>query len=110
MASRLVVDPVRLIALPGIFLLDGPWFRPRGCIFYCDGVLERVWARACPAFDQMAVLAGCHEVRLGAEIGHIDHQRFALPLAPRIATAPPGRARVLRRGASGDKALSPLAL
>src|SRR5207237_3460210 len=57
MAARLVIDPVRLIVLPGIFLLDRPWFRPCGRIFYGDAVLERVGTGERPALDQMAVLA-----------------------------------------------------
>src|SRR6267142_5239888 len=110
MAPRLVVDPVRLIVLPGIFLLDSPWLRPRGRIFYCDGVLERVWTGAGPAFDQMPVLAGSHEVGLGAEIGDIDHQRFALPSAARIAKALPHLPRKMRAAHDRDNALPPLSL
>src|SRR5438093_488044 len=110
MAARLVVDPVRLIVLSGIFLLDGPWFRPRSRIFDCDGVLERVWTGARPPFDQMAVLAGSHEVGLGTEIGDIDHQRFALPSAARIAKALPDMARKMRTAVDRDNALPSLPL
>src|SRR2546422_6950324 len=110
MAPRLVVDPVRLIVLPGIFLPDGPRFRPRGRIFYCDGVLDRVRSSALPAFDQMTVLAGSHEVGLGAEIGDIDHQRIALPSAARIAKALPDISRKMRAAVDRDNALPPLPL
>src|SRR2546422_10911101 len=105
MASRLVVDPVRLIVLPGVFLLGCPRFRPRGGIFYCDHVLERVWASALPAFDQMPVLAGSHEVGLGTEIGDIDHQRIAFPSAARIAKALPGLACKMRAALEPESAL-----
>src|SRR2546427_6946748 len=110
MAPRLVVNAVRFIALHGIFLLDGPRFRPRGRVFYCDDVLERVWTGARPAFDQMPVFARPHEVSLGTEIGDIDHQRLALPSAPRIAKALADVARKMRAAADGNNALPSLAL
>src|SRR5438132_10499164 len=96
MAPRLVVESVRLIALHGIFLLDGPRFGPRGRVFYGDAVLERFRTGPRPAFDQMPVLARPHEVGLGTEVGDIDHQRFALPAAARIAKTLPDMARKMR--------------
>src|SRR5207244_10236327 len=110
MAPRLVVDPVRLIVLPGIFLLDSPWFHPRARVFYCDGVLERVWTGARPAFNQMPVLAGSHKVGLGTEIGDIDHQRVAFPASARIAKALPDMPWKMRAGVDRDNALPPLPL
>src|SRR5262245_5920210 len=46
MAPRLVIDPVRLVTLHGIFLLDGPWFGPRRRVFYCDDIFDREIGRA----------------------------------------------------------------
>src|SRR2546421_5413486 len=110
MAPRLVVDPVRLIALHGVFLLNGPRFRPRGRVFYCDDVLDRVWTGSGPTFDQMAVLARSLEVGLRTEIGDIDHQRFALPPAARIAEALPDMAWKMRTAIDRDNALPTLTL
>src|SRR4030095_11145066 len=81
---RLVIDPVRLFVLLGIFLLDGPRFRPCLRIVHRDGVLERVRTGARPTFGQMQVLARSHEIRLGTEIGDVDDQRLAFPAAPRV--------------------------
>src|SRR5207245_7678858 len=110
MAPRLVVNAVRFIALHGIFLLDGPRFRPRGRVFYCDDVLDRVCTGARPAFDQMPVFTRPHEVRLGTEIGDIDHQRLALPSAPRIAKALADVARKMRAAVYGQHAMHYLSL
>ena len=70
----LLVDPVRLVALLAVLLLDGPRFSPRGRVFDGDRVLDRVRVHACPSFDQVQVLLGALEVGLGTEIGHIDHE------------------------------------
>src|SRR6266850_4120183 len=88
-APRFLVDPIRLIALPGKFLLDGPWSCPRCRIGHRDDVLDRVSTGAGPAFDEMQVLGGSLEVDLAVEICHVDDQCVPLPMGHRI---PPPRA------------------
>src|SRR5215831_7289424 len=72
-ATRLVVDPVLLIALFRELLLDGPGPRPHGPILDGHGIVERGWAGPGPALDQVQVLARAAIVVLWAEIRHIDH-------------------------------------
>src|SRR5438093_5928053 len=58
----------------------------------------------------MPVFARPHEVGLRTEIGDIDHQRLALPSAPRIAKALADVARKMRAAVDGNNALPSLAL
>src|SRR5262249_22317157 len=109
-AARFVVDPVRLVALLRILLLDRPGFRPRGFVFNCDAVLDSVRTGARPSFDQMPVLARSHEVGLGTEVSDINHQCFAIPPAARIAKALQDMARKMRTAVDGDDALPALTL
>ena len=84
-AARLVIDPIFLVALPGEVLLDGPRPRPHGRILDHRLVGEGLWPGACPALDQMQVLARPENVRLGGEVRHVDDERVALPMAARVA-------------------------
>src|ERR1700722_19058056 len=92
-AARLVVNPVLLVALPAELLLDRPGLGPHGRIFDRDLVGEALRPGAGPALDEMQVLARTEDVGLRAEVGHVDHQRVAVPVAARIAEplADPGR-------------------
>src|SRR5258705_4230806 len=109
-APGLLVDPVRLVALLAVVLLDGPRFRPRRGILDGDRVLDRVRVNACPPFDQVQVLLGTLEVGLGAEIGHIDHECPAFPAAARVAPPLADVRRQMRAAGHGDGALPSLPL
>src|SRR5262245_22756939 len=80
-AARLGIEPVLFIALQGELLLDGPRTRPHGRILDCDLVGQRPWAGAGPALDQVKVLARSKDLGLRTEVGHVDHERVALPTA-----------------------------
>src|SRR5262249_54296547 len=83
-AARLVIDSVFLLALSAKLLLDGPRPGPHRRILDPDLVRQRPWPGARPALDQVQVLARPEGVGLGSEIGHVDHKRFALPMAARV--------------------------
>src|SRR6266446_10584472 len=66
-AARLVIDSVRLLALPDELLRDRPWLRPHGRIVNRDHVFEGSRPDPRPALDQMQVLARALKIRLRAE-------------------------------------------
>src|SRR5580704_630935 len=80
-AARLVVDPVLLLALSGELLADGPGSRPYGRVLDGHHVFERVRAGPGPALDQVQVLTRALNVGLRTEVGDVDHQRIAVPMA-----------------------------
>src|SRR5260370_35200141 len=84
-AARLGIQSVLLVALPGELLLDGPRPRPHGRIFDRDLVGEGLWPGACPALDQVQVLARALIVGLRTEVGHVNDEAIALPMAARVA-------------------------
>src|SRR6185436_8685387 len=66
-AARFVINPVRLLVLPGELLLRSPGSRPHRRVVDGDGVFERVRTGACPAFDQMQSLARALVIGLRTE-------------------------------------------
>src|SRR5262249_28847253 len=109
-AARLIVNPVRLVALPGELLLGGPGPGPHGRVFDSDLVCERGRPRARPALDQMQVLARTLKVRLRAEVRHVDDERVALPVAARAAVPLADTGRQGGAPVHDDVALPPLPL
>src|SRR6516165_11357032 len=109
-AARLVVDPVLGLALAGEILLDGPGAGPHGRILDGGDVFEHGRALARPPLDEMQVLARAAVVGLGAEIGHVDHERVALPVAARVAEPLPDAGRQMRASVHDDAALPSLPL
>src|SRR6516164_6685216 len=83
-AARLGIKSVLFVALSGEFLLDGPGPGPHGLIFDRDLVCEGLWPRARPSFNEMQVLARPLEIGFRTEVGHVDHQRVALPVTARV--------------------------
>src|SRR5262249_17910616 len=98
------------IALQGEFLLDGPGPRPHRRIFDRDLVGEGLWSRARPSLDEMQVLARPEGIGLRTEVGHVDHQRVALPVAAGVAIPLPDAGRQMRAAVHDDVALPALAL
>src|SRR6266568_1685935 len=84
-AARLVVNPVLLVALSSELLLDGPWSGPHGRVVDQDRVRKGLWPGARPALDQVQVLPRPERVGLGTEVGHVDYERIAFPMAARVA-------------------------
>src|SRR5579871_5368046 len=84
-AARLGVESVLFVTLSGEFLLHGPGPGPHGRIFDRDLVGEGRWSRARPPLNEVQVLARSKDIGFRAEIGHVDHQRVALPMATRVA-------------------------
>src|SRR5580704_8179333 len=80
-AAWLVIDPVLLLALSGELLADGPGSRPHGRVLDGHHVFERVRAGPGPALDQVQVLTRALNVGLRTEVGDVDHQRIAVPMA-----------------------------
>jgi hypothetical protein len=80
-AARLVKNSVFCVALPGELLLGGPRPRPHGRIFSGHHVFQRRWFGPCPTFDQVQVLARSLIIGFRTEVGHIDHEGIALPVA-----------------------------
>src|SRR5690348_17658824 len=109
-AARLVINSVLLVALLGELLLDGPWTRPHGGIFDGHFVFEGLWPGAGPALDEVHVFARAEEIGFRTEVGHVDHQRVALPVASRIAEPLADIGRQVRAAAHSDVALPALAL
>src|SRR5215475_7437886 len=58
----------------------------------------------------MEVLARALKIGFGAEIGDVDHQRIAFPMAARIAVPLADIGRQVRRPVHDDVALPPLSL
>src|SRR5438105_14826180 len=84
-AARLGINSVLLVALPAELLLDGPGLGPHGRIFDRNLVGERLRPGARPALNEVQVLARAKEIGLRTEIGHVDDERVALPMAARVA-------------------------
>src|SRR4029077_11076538 len=84
-ATRLGVESVLFVTLPGEFLLDGPGPGPHGRIFDRDLVGEGHWPRARPSLNEMQVLARPKDIGFRTEVGHVDDQRVALPMAGGVA-------------------------
>src|SRR5215475_2118617 len=82
---RLSIKPILVVALPGEFLHRRPRPGPYGRIFDGDPVFERGRARSRPALDQVQVLARALKISFRSEVRHVDHERIALPVAPRVA-------------------------
>src|SRR5258708_23236906 len=78
-ASRLVINSVRLLALPDELLRDRPWLRPHRRIVTRHHVLEGIRPDAPPALYQMQVLARPLKIRLRAELRYVDDEPLALP-------------------------------
>src|SRR5262249_23068073 len=62
------------------------------------------------ALDEMKVLAGALEFGLGAEIGDVDDQRVAFPVATRVAPPQTDGLREMRAPIDGDRAVPALSL
>src|SRR5262249_26610883 len=56
-ATRLVIDSIFLVALPGELLANRPWPGPRGRVFDRDLVGKRARAGPRPPLDEVQVLA-----------------------------------------------------
>src|SRR5262249_49512275 len=108
--ARLVIDPVLLLALLGEVLLDGPGLSPHGRIFDQDLVGKGLWPGARPALDQVQVLARPEHVGLGTEVGYVDHERIAFPMAARVAKPLTDVGWQVRTSVHDDVALPALAL
>ena len=110
MASGLLVDPIRLRALPGQILPDRPRPRPRRRILDRDDVVDHVLVDTGPPFDEAQVLARPLPIRFRTEVGHVDDERIAFPVCAGI-TRPladvPGKVWPI---AHGNDALPSLAL
>src|SRR5438445_12108043 len=109
-ATRLVINSVVLVALLGELLLDHPGPRPHRRIFDRDRVFERVRPGSRPALHQVQVLARALIIGLRTEIRHVDHQRIALPMAPRVAVPLADAGRQVRASVHDDVPLPPLPL
>src|SRR5262249_18729792 len=83
--ARLSVESILLVTLSGEFLLDGPGPGPHSRIFDRDLVGEGHGPRARPSLNEMQVLARPKDIGFRTEVGHVDHQRVALPMAARVA-------------------------
>src|SRR5712691_12486912 len=109
-AARLGINSILLVALPAELLLDGPGPDPHGRIFDRDLVGEGHWSRARPSLNEMQVLARPKGIGFRTEIGHVDHQRVALPMAARIAVPLTDVGRQVGAAVHNDVALPPLPL
>src|SRR5262249_50883784 len=109
-AARLGVESVLSVTLSGEFLLDGPGPGPNGRIFDRDLVGEGHRPRARPALHEMQVLARALVVGFRTEVGYVDHQRVALPMATRVAVPLADVRRQVGAAVHDDVALPPLSL
>src|SRR5439155_10246799 len=109
-ATRLVVDPVVLLALPAELLLGGPWPRPHGGIVDRDNVFNRVRPNPSPALDQMQVLARALKIGLRTEVRHIDDEGVAFPAPTRVAVPLADAGRQVGPSIHDDVALPALSL
>ena len=82
--AGLGVDSIPKVILQIEFLDRGPRSRPRRRILHRAHGLDHLRAGTGPALDEMQILAGSEEIRLGTEIGDVDDQRVSLPVAPRV--------------------------
>src|SRR5580658_4981197 len=109
-AARLVINSVLLLALPSEFLLGSPWLRPHGRIFDRNLVCEGLRVGARPPLDQVQVLARPLKIGFRAEVGHVDHERVALPMTTRVAEPLADVGRQVGAPVHNNIALPPLAL
>src|SRR5215831_3815135 len=109
-AARLGVESVLIVTLSGEFLLDGPGPGPHGRIFDRDLVGEGHWPRARPSLNEMQVLAGPKGISFRTEVGHVDYQRIALPMAARVTVPLADVGRQVGAAVHDDVALPPLPL
>src|SRR5258706_1984664 len=109
-AARLSVESVLFVTLSGEFLLDGPGPDPHGRIFDCDLVCEGHWPRARPTLNEMQVLARPKGIGFRTEVGHVNHQRVALPMAARVAEPLADVGRQVGAPVHDNVALPPLPL
>src|SRR5437899_819023 len=80
-ATRLIVNLIRRIALLLQLLLDGPQSRPRRRVVDGDDILDRVRVETRPPFHEMQVFVSSLKIRFRREIRDVDDQRVALPTA-----------------------------
>src|SRR5262249_62172904 len=71
---------------------------------------KRLWPGARPPLDQVQVLARAKEIGLRTEVGDVDDERIALPMAARVAEPLTDRGRQVGAPVHDDVALPPLAL
>src|SRR2546423_3753085 len=109
-AARLGIQSVLLVALTAELLLDGPRPRPNGRIFNRDLVREGRWPSARPALNQVQVLARSKDIGFRTEVGHVDHERVALPMAARVPEPLADVGRQMGASVHDDVALPPLSL
>src|SRR5712671_224422 len=109
-ATRLVIDSIFLLALPGELPLDGPWPHPHGRIVDRDLISNLSRAGARPAFDHMQVLPRTPKISLRTEVRHVDDESISLPVASRIAKPLADVGRQMRAPVHDDVPLIPLAL
>src|SRR5712671_1289436 len=109
-AARLDIESIFLIALLTELLLDCPRTRPHRRIFDRDLVGECPWTGAGPALDQVQVLARAKDLGFRTEVGHVDHERVALPTAAGVAVPLTDAGRQMRAPVHRDVALPPLPL
>src|SRR5262249_42856283 len=76
--ARLGIESVRLVALPGEFLLGGPGPGPYGRVFDGNFVRKRHRPGPRPALHQVQVFARALKIGLRTEVRNIDHEGVAL--------------------------------
>src|SRR5215467_2303284 len=84
-AARLVIKPVLLVVLLGELFPGGPGLGPYGRVLDPHLVFERGRPRPRPSLDEVKVLTRALKVSLRTEVGHIDDEGVALPMAARVA-------------------------
>src|SRR5205807_2713487 len=84
--------------------LCGPRFGPGGGIFGGELVRDRIVGTAREAFHQMQLLAGSSEGASSSEIGRVNHQRIAVPMANRVSLPLADSLRDMRAPVGGDDA------
>src|SRR5262249_46138107 len=79
-------------------------------IFDRDLIFQSLWPGARPTLDQVQVLPRAEEIGFRAEVGHVDHERVALPMAARVAEPLADAGRQVGAPVHDDVALPPLTL
>src|SRR5207253_208187 len=77
---------------------------PGGGIFGGELVRDRIVCTAREAFHQMQLLAGSSEGASSSEIGRVNHQRIAVPMANRVSLPLADSLRDMRAPVGGDDA------
>src|SRR6516164_2514854 len=109
-AARLVISSIFLVALLCELLLGRPRPRPYRWVFCRNDVFKRGWAGPRPALNQAQVLARSQKIGLRTEVGHIDDEGIALPVAARVAVPLAAIGRQVRAPVHDDIPLPPLPL